>query len=77
MPGSVVDRPAEDGADVGEGQPLLVLEAMKMEHVLRAPLAGTVDLLVRVGDQVAVDQVLARVVGHPTEPETELETKES
>jgi acetyl-CoA/propionyl-CoA carboxylase biotin carboxyl carrier protein len=48
-----------------------------MEHVLRAPLAGTVELLVRVGDQVAVDQVLARVVGAPTGPETELETKES
>ena len=45
------------------GAPLLVIEAMKMEHVLRAPLAGTAELLVRVGDQVAVDQVLARV--HP------------
>jgi acetyl-CoA/propionyl-CoA carboxylase biotin carboxyl carrier protein len=63
MPGAVVDRPVEPGATVTEGQPLLVLEAMKMEHVLRAPLAGTADLLVRVGDQVAVDQVLARV--HP------------
>jgi acetyl-CoA/propionyl-CoA carboxylase biotin carboxyl carrier protein len=67
MPGSVVDRPAEPGARVAAGEPLLVIEAMKMEHVLRAPLAGTADLLVRVGDQVAVDQVLARV--HP-EPAT-------
>ncbi|HSP38373.1 MAG TPA: biotin carboxylase N-terminal domain-containing protein [Frankiaceae bacterium] len=62
MPGSVVDRPAEPGAAVVAGEALLVIEAMKMEHVLRAPVAGTVDLLVRVGDQVAVDQVLARVV---------------
>jgi acetyl-CoA/propionyl-CoA carboxylase biotin carboxyl carrier protein len=61
MPGSVVDRPAEPGTEVDAGAPLLVLEAMKMEHVLRAPLAGTVEILVRVGDQVAVDQVLARV----------------
>jgi acetyl-CoA/propionyl-CoA carboxylase biotin carboxyl carrier protein len=41
-----------------------------MEHELRAPLAGTADLLVRVGDQVTVDQVLARV--HPdSAPEKE------
>ncbi len=72
MPGSVVDRPADDGAEVAVGQPLLVLEAMKMEHVLRAPVAGTVELLVRVGDQVAVDQVLARVAHDPGD-----ETKES
>jgi acetyl-CoA/propionyl-CoA carboxylase biotin carboxyl carrier protein len=61
MPGSVVDRPVESGATVAAGDPLIVLEAMKMEHVLKAPLAGTVDLLVRTGDQVSVDQVLARV----------------
>ena len=42
-----------------------MIEAMKMEHVLRAPLAGTVDLLVRTGDQVSVDQVLARVTPEP------------
>jgi acetyl-CoA/propionyl-CoA carboxylase biotin carboxyl carrier protein len=61
MPGSVVDRPVEPGATVAAGDPVLILEAMKMEHVLRAPLSGTVDLLVRPGDQVAVDQLLARV----------------
>jgi acetyl-CoA/propionyl-CoA carboxylase biotin carboxyl carrier protein len=69
MPGSVVDRPAEPGATVAAGQPLLVLEAMKMEHVLRAPVAGVAELLVRVGDQVAVDQVLARVVPESAEKE--------
>jgi acetyl-CoA/propionyl-CoA carboxylase biotin carboxyl carrier protein len=61
MPGSVIDRPAAPGDTVKVGDPLLVIEAMKMEHVLRAPLAGTVEVLVRAGDQVAVDQVLARV----------------
>jgi acetyl-CoA/propionyl-CoA carboxylase biotin carboxyl carrier protein len=35
---------------------------MKMEHTLTAPITGQVEVLFSVGDQVAVDQVLARVV---------------
>jgi acetyl-CoA/propionyl-CoA carboxylase biotin carboxyl carrier protein len=47
---------------VTKGQPLLVVEAMKMEHTLSAPLDGTVgELLVRVGQQVKVDELLATV----------------
>jgi acetyl-CoA/propionyl-CoA carboxylase biotin carboxyl carrier protein len=41
---------------------VVAVEAMKMEHSLRSPVAGTVELLVAVGDQVARGQVLARVV---------------
>jgi acetyl-CoA/propionyl-CoA carboxylase biotin carboxyl carrier protein len=37
------------------------IEAMKMEHQLSAPVDGTVELLVAVGDQVKVGQVLARI----------------
>jgi acetyl-CoA/propionyl-CoA carboxylase biotin carboxyl carrier protein len=69
MPGSVWKVMAAPGDDVEKGQPLLVIEAMKMEHVLRAPLTGTVDLLVRAGDQVSVDQVLARVTPDGTPPD--------
>ncbi len=61
MPGSVVAVHAAEGDAVAEGDPLLVVEAMKMEHVLRAPTAGVVALLVRLGDQVVVDQQLATV----------------
>ena len=62
MPGSVIAVRVADGESVDEGQVLLVVEAMKMEHSLVAPVAGTVtDLLVRTGDQVVVDQLLASV----------------
>ena len=33
-----------------------------MEHALTTPVAGTVDLLVAAGDQVKVDQLLARII---------------
>ena len=61
MPGAVTAVHAAAGDAVAEGAPLLAVEAMKMEHVLRAPVSGTLELLVRVGDQVVVDQPLARV----------------
>ncbi|MDN5758144.1 MAG: ATP-grasp domain-containing protein, partial [Tomitella sp.] len=62
MPGSVIAVAAEGGAVVEEGAPVVVVEAMKMEHTLTAPVAGTVEVLVAVGDQVGLDQVLARLV---------------
>ncbi|MDH2445202.1 biotin carboxylase N-terminal domain-containing protein [Amnibacterium sp. CER49] len=61
MPGTVVAVPVDDGADVETGTAVVVVEAMKMEHAVQAPLPGTVEVLVRVGDRVARDQVLARV----------------
>jgi acetyl-CoA/propionyl-CoA carboxylase biotin carboxyl carrier protein len=53
---------ADSGAEVSEGDVVVVVEAMKMEHSLAAPVSGRVELLVSVGDQVTVDQVLARLV---------------
>jgi acetyl-CoA/propionyl-CoA carboxylase biotin carboxyl carrier protein len=61
MPGAVVAVFAEHGARVAEGDPVLSIEAMKMEHVLRAPHAGTVALSVELGAQVAADQVVATI----------------
>jgi len=44
----------EPGAIVEKGTPLIVMEAMKMEHTIGAPTAGTVsEVLYAVGDQVA------------------------
>jgi acetyl-CoA/propionyl-CoA carboxylase biotin carboxyl carrier protein len=61
MPGTVVAVPVDDGAAVEAGAAVVVVEAMKMEHAVPAPLPGTVEVLVRVGDRVTRDQVLARV----------------
>ncbi|WUI03647.1 biotin/lipoyl-binding protein [Spirillospora sp. NBC_00431] len=60
MPGTVVRVETEPGADVAEGQTLVVLEAMKMEHRVAAPSAGTVaELNVRAGQRVESGAVLA------------------
>jgi acetyl-CoA/propionyl-CoA carboxylase biotin carboxyl carrier protein len=62
MPGSVIAVQVQSGAKVSKGDPLVVVEAMKMEHTLTAPMDGTVaDVLVRVGQQVAVDELLVQV----------------
>jgi 3-methylcrotonyl-CoA carboxylase alpha subunit len=53
MPGKVVALLVEPGSRVDKGTPLLVLEAMKMEHTVSAPATGTVNaFLYAVGDQV-------------------------
>jgi acetyl-CoA/propionyl-CoA carboxylase, biotin carboxylase, biotin carboxyl carrier protein len=61
MPGSVVAVLAEDGQHAERGTPVIAVEAMKMEHVLKAPIDGVVEVLVKAGDQVDVDQPLARL----------------
>ena len=61
MPGSVVAVHVEDGATVRSGQPLVSIEAMKMEHPVLAPHDGVVQLLVAVGDQARRDQAVAIV----------------
>lgn len=62
MPGNVIAVQVESGAEVSEGDVVVVVEAMKMEHSLAAPVSGQVEVLVAVGDQVKVDQVLARLI---------------
>jgi len=53
MPGSVVDVLVSAGQKVGKGQPLMIIEAMKMEHTIAAPVAGVVaEVLFGRGDQV-------------------------
>ena len=62
MPGKIVAAPARPGDTVTKGQPIVVLEAMKMEHALVAPFDGVVETVAAaVGDQVTDGTVLATV----------------
>lgn len=59
MPGMVVDIRIGPGDQIKSGQPLVIIEAMKMENVIQAPRDGVVaELLVRKGENVNVNQEL-------------------
>ena len=62
MPGKIVAAPVKAGDKVVKGQPVVVLEAMKMEHALTAPFDGVVESApAAVGEQVTEGAVLAVV----------------
>jgi len=70
MNGRVVAVLVAVGERVAAGQPIVTLEAMKMEHVHAAPLAGTVRALhVTAGDQVAARRVVAEIDAGAAEPQ--------
>ena len=59
MPGRVVSIAVAEGDDVKAGQPLAVIDAMKMENVLRAHRDGCIaKIVVGVGDSLSTDQVI-------------------
>ncbi len=69
MNGRVVAVAVALGQRVAAGDPVLTLEAMKMEHVHAAPIAGTVKALhVAAGDQVAAHRVLAEIDNAALQP---------
>ncbi len=62
MPGKVVRLLVEPGAEVTKGQPVAVVEAMKMENELKAPMDGLVaEILVVAGQAVDAGAVLMRI----------------
>ena len=61
MPGTVTVVNAKTGDRVQEGEVLLAVEAMKMEHQITATMAGTVHIGVAVGALVKADQVVATI----------------
>jgi pyruvate carboxylase subunit B len=62
MPGTIVDVVAKVGAKVKAGDPVLIIEAMKMENEVPAPIAGTIKAVnVAKGDSVNPDEALVEI----------------
>ncbi|HOW62735.1 MAG TPA: acetyl/propionyl/methylcrotonyl-CoA carboxylase subunit alpha [Candidatus Contendobacter sp.] len=71
MPGTVIALLAQPGTRVAKGTPLLILEAMKMEHTVAAPAAGTINgFRFGVGDQVGDGAELVDFAAEPDERRT-------
>jgi len=62
MPGTVVDVLVKEGDTVKAGDPVLIIEAMKMENEVQAPVGGTVNQVnVKKGDSVNPDEALMEI----------------
>ncbi len=62
MPGTIVDVLVETGKKVKAGDPVLVIEAMKMENEVQASVTGTViGVFVKKGDSVTPDESLVEI----------------
>ena len=62
MPGTILQLMVKEGQRVREGQDLMVLEAMKMEHRIKSPKAGEVTKLhYQLGERVDMGSVLAEI----------------
>ena len=61
MPGKIVDVMVEVGQEVAAGQPLLIMEAMKMENEMKASHACVIkDILIKKGDSVETGATLIK-----------------
>lgn len=62
MPGKILELLVEEGAEVELGDPVVILEAMKMENELKAPCAGTIaQITVTTGTNVEKNQLLIEI----------------
>jgi len=61
MPGNIISVAVQDGQNVEKGDVICVLEAMKMENEILAPVAGTVTVAVSPGDTVNTGDMLAAI----------------
>jgi acetyl-CoA/propionyl-CoA carboxylase biotin carboxyl carrier protein len=73
MPGTVLAVRVNAGDQVTSGQPLLIVEAMKMEHAVSSPVSGVVSAVnVKAGQQVQIDETLAVIEGQEKTTDAEL-----
>lgn len=62
MPGLIVDLAVQTGESIKLGQPIVIIEAMKMENIIRSQCAGVIEnIYVKKGDSVILDQHLAKI----------------
>jgi len=62
MPGTVVKVAVSEGDEVAVGQSLVIVEAMKMEHNVRSPIAGLVaKVSVAAGDSVGTTEAMVEI----------------
>lgn len=62
MPGKIIDIMVDEGSEVKEGEPILILEAMKMQNEIATHVAGTVKKIsVRKNDTVMKDDILIEI----------------
>ncbi|MEN8230717.1 MAG: biotin/lipoyl-containing protein [Bacteroidota bacterium] len=62
MPGKIIDILVEDGAEVKEGEPIIILEAMKMQNEISSHVTGTVtSISVKKNDSVMKDDILIEI----------------
>lgn len=74
MPSTIVGLSVEAGAEVSEGQELLVLSAMKMEHVISAEVSGVISAVhVRAGETIPEDALLVSIAPGEVEEKAALE----
>ncbi len=63
MPGQILKVLVKNGDSVDEGASLFIVEAMKMEHTLKAPYSGTVtDLNFKDGDTVSGRDIILKII---------------
>jgi pyruvate carboxylase subunit B len=62
MPGKLIELMVEKGDDVGRGDPVAILEAMKMENELKAPIEGTISSIdVSEGDSLEKNELILEI----------------
>lgn len=63
MPGKILEVLTEEGRDVRAGEPLLILEAMKMQNEIQAPISGKVKKIhVKAGQNVLKDDMMVEIL---------------
>ena len=66
MPGNVVNIVAHEGSQVKQGEPVIILEAMKMNNEIPSPVSGTIkEIKVKEGDTIDSEDIIAIIEEEP------------